>query len=194
VCGSATGYYGAARGDELLFEDSGPGSDFLGELGVAWEGAAAVAGEAGIRVVYPRFGVVLGEGGGALRRMLPAFRLGAGGRMGSGRQWMSWISLVDAVRVIRFLIDTPSLRGACNAVAPEPVTNAVFTEELGRALSRPTLTVVPAFALRIAFGEMADGTILASQRVQPRRLLEHGFEFLHPTIDLAFRSIFHSSA
>lgn len=190
VSGSAVGYYGADRGDDPLDESSPAGADFLGSLGAEWEAAAAPAQRSGIRVAQPRFAMVLDRRGGALRRMLPAFKLGVGGRMGSGRQWMSWISLVDAVRAIRFAIDTPELNGPYNAVAPEPVTNAAFTEELGRALRRPTLMVVPEVALRLVFGEMADGTILASQRVLPKRLLEAGFEFRHPRIDEAFAEIF----
>src|SRR5690606_36005731 len=142
VSGSAVGIYGADRGAEELTEVSSPGSDFLGSLGVAWEESAKPAVRAGIRVVHPRFGVVLGREGGALRRMLPAFRLGVGGRMGSGRQWMSWISREDAVRVIRFLIDRDDLAGPVNAVAPEPIDNATFTEALGHALHRPTLLAV----------------------------------------------------
>lgn len=194
VSGSAIGFYGAARGDERLTEESAPGTDFLGKLGVAWEGAAAPAAAAGIRVVQPRFGVVLGREGGALRRMLPAFRMGVGGRMGSGRQWMSWISREDAVRVIRFLIDRDDLSGPVNGVAPEPVSNSAFTEELGRALRRPTLLAVPRPALLALFGEMADGTILASQRVFPERLLAAGFEFRHTRIDQAFAAIFSAAA
>lgn len=190
VSGSAVGIYGSDRGDERLTEESEAGVDFLGQLGVAWEGAATPAADAGVRVVHPRFGVVLGEEGGALRRMLPAFRMGVGGRMGSGRQWMSWISLADAVRVIRFLIERDDLDGPVNAVAPEPVTNTVFTEELGRALRRPTLLAVPRPALLAAFGEMADGTILASQQVYPERLVAAGFDFLHPRLEQAFAAIF----
>ncbi|HEX6927133.1 MAG TPA: TIGR01777 family oxidoreductase [Longimicrobiaceae bacterium] len=194
VSGSAIGYYGADRGDEILEEESAPGTDFLAQLGVAWEEAAAPAREAGIRVVHPRFGIVLASHGGALRRMLPAFRLGVGGRLGSGRQWMSWVSLPDAVRAIHFALENRSLRGPCNVVAPEPVSNAAFTEELGRALRRPTWMVVPELALRAVYGEMAIGTILANQRVRPKRLLESGFQFLHPTLDRALHAIFHSSS
>lgn len=190
VSGSAIGYYGSDRGEERLDEGSTPGTDFLGRLGVAWEEAAGAAAQAGIRVVHPRCGVVLAREGGALRRMLPAFQLGGGGRLGSGRQWMSWVSRVDAIRAIRFLIDRRDLAGAVNVVAPEPVTNSVFTEELGRALRRPTLMVVPRAALLLAFGAMADGTILASQRVYPDRLLAAGFEFHHPRIDQALAAIF----
>lgn len=189
VSGSAVGFYGADRGDERLTESSAPGEDFLGELGVAWEAAAAPAVEAGIRVVHPRLGVVLDPEGGALKRMLPPFRLGAGGRMGSGRQWMAWISRPDAIRALRFLVDRPALSGGVNVVAPEPVLNSEFTGALGDALGRPALMAVPAVALRLAFGEMADGTILASQRVLPHRLLEAGFQFEHPRIDVALSAL-----
>lgn len=194
VSGSAIGYYGANRGDEILEEESAPGTDFLARLGVAWEEAAAPAREAGIRVVHPRFGIVLARHGGALRRVLPAFQLGVGGRLGSGRQWMSWVSLPDALRAMHFALRHRSLHGPCNVVVPEPVTNAAFTEELGRALRRPTLMVVPELALRAVYGEMAVGTILANQRVRPKRLLESGFEFLHPTLDRALHAILHSSS
>ena len=189
VSGSAVGYYGADRGDELLTEDSGPGGDFLGRLGVEWEAAAAPAAEAGIRVVQPRLGMVLDRRGGALKRMLLPFQLGMGGRMGSGRQWMSWITLHDTVRAYRFLVEQSDLAGGVNLVAPEAVTNADFTRAFGRALGRPTLMVVPSTGLRAFFGEMADGTILASQRVLPRRLLDAGFEFEHPRIDAAFTAV-----
>lgn len=188
VSGSAVGYYGADRGDEPLTENASPGTDFMGKLGVEWEGAASPAAEAGIRVVHPRMGVVLDPRGGALKRMLPPFRLGAGGRMGSGRQWMAWITLRDAVRALRFLVDRPDLSGGVNVVA-EPVSNAEFTRALGNALGRPTVMMVPTPALRLAFGEMADGTILASQRVLPRRLLDAGFEFEHPRIDVALSAL-----
>lgn len=190
VSGSAVGVYGASRGDEPLTEESAPGRDFLGQLGVEWERAAEPAAKAGVRVAYPRTAMVLARHGGALPRMLPPFRLGLGGRLGSGKQWMSWITLVDIVRAIRFAIDEPQLHGAFNAVAPEPVTNAEFTHKLGRALRRPTPTFVPAAALRLALGEMSDGTVLASQRVLPARLLNAGFTFEHPTIDVALTSIF----
>jgi uncharacterized protein len=192
VSGSAVGIYGADRGDERLSDDSAAGDDFLGRLGVEWEAAASPAAAAGIRVAHPRFGVVLDRGGGALRRMLPAFRMGVAGRLGSGDQWMSWVTLEDAVRAIRFTIDTPALSGPFNACAPEPVTNSEFTEEMGRALSRPTLLVIPEIALHALFGEMADGTILASQRVHPDRLLVAGFEFRHPEIAQALGAVLHS--
>lgn len=190
VSASAVGIYGAARGEERLTEESSPGDDFMGRLGLEWERAAEPATNVGIRVVHPRTAMVLARHGGALPRMLPPFQLGLGGRLGNGRQWMSWITLVDVVRAIRFAIDHEAFRGPFNAVAPEPVTNSTFTQELGRALNRPTLTFVPAAALRLALGEMADGTVLASQRALPARLLNAGFTFEHPTIDVALASIF----
>jgi uncharacterized protein (TIGR01777 family) len=192
VSGSAVGYYGVDRGDEPLDETSAPGTDFLSRVTVEWEAAAEPAAGAGIRVVHPRFGMVLDSTGGALARMLPVFKLGVGGRLGSGRQWMSWVSREDAVRAIRFLIDTPALAGPVNVTAPQPVTNATFTEELGRALRRPAILVVPGFALRLAFGEMADAMVLASLKAFPERLLEAGFEFRHPGIDQAFATIIRS--
>jgi uncharacterized protein (TIGR01777 family) len=183
VSSSAVGYYGD-RGDEPLDESSPPGDDFLAGVARAWEDAAKPASEAGIRVVHPRFGVVLSPAGGALKRMLPAFRLGAG-----GRQWMSWISLDDAVDALRFAIDTPALAGAVDFTAPEPVTNAEFTRVLGRVLGRPTFLEVPAVALRLLFGEMADRTLLASQRARPTRLLGAGFSFRHPSLEDALTAL-----
>jgi hypothetical protein len=136
--------------------------------------------------------MVLDRSGGALARMLPMFRLGAGGRLGSGRHWMSWVTREDAVRAIRFLIDNPGLEGPVNVVAPQPVTNATFTEELGRALRRPAILMVPELALRLVFGEMANAMVLASLKAFPERLLEAGFEFRHPRIDQAFATIVRS--
>lgn len=190
---SAVGLYGQDRGDERLDETSAPGTDFLARTALEWEAAAEPAARAGVRVVYPRFAMVLDDDGGALGKMLPVFRLGGGGRMGSGRQWMSWVTREDAVRAIRFLLERPEVSGPVNVAAPEPVTNAEFTDELGRALHRPTLVFVPEAALHLAFGEMADATILASQRVLPERLLEAGFEFRHPRIHEAFAAILHSA-
>lgn len=185
---SAIGIYGS-RGDEWLDETSTFGNDFLAETGRAWEAAAAPARDAGIRVVHPRFGVVLDPAGGALRKLLPPFKLGVGGTVGSGRQWMSWISLPDLVAVLRHLIATPSLAGPVNAVGPEPVTNATFTATLGRVLRRPALVPAPEFALRLAFGAMAAGTILASQRVRPAVLERSGFAFAHNTLTAALRAV-----
>lgn len=187
ISGSAVGYYGARRGDEILDEDSAPGSDFLAETAVAWERAAQPAADAGIRVALLRTGIVLGGGGGVLARMLPPFRLGIGGRLGDGRQWMSWIAMGDMVRAIRFLAASAQASGPFNMVAPEPVRNVEFTKVLGRVLRRPALLTVPRLALEAVFGSMADGTILASQRVAPKRLARAGFEFRHPELEDALR-------
>lgn len=187
VSASAIGYYGD-RGDERLDEHSPPGDDFLGRLSREWEAAAAPAVEAGVRVVHPRFGVVLSARGGALPRMLPVFRLGLGGRLGPGHQWLSWVALADAVAALRFAIDTPKLSGPINVVSPEPVTNVEFTRALGRALGRPTPFAVPTLALRLVFGEMAEATLLASQRAVPERLLGAGFQFQYPQLDAALRA------
>jgi len=176
VSASAVGYYGD-RGDEELHETSPPGSGFLAEVCRAWEAATEPSAAAGIRVVCVRLGVVVARHGGALARMLPLFRFGLGGRLGSGRQYMSWIALADAVEAICHAIATETLSGPVNLVAPNPVTNRQFTKALGRALHRPTLFPAPAFMLRLALGEMADALLLSSARVLPRRLLATGFRF-----------------
>lgn len=188
VCASAIGIYGS-RGDEFLTEDSSPGSGFLPEVCLAWEKATEPARDAGIRVVHLRFGVVLSPHGGALGKMLPIFRAGLGGQLGSGRQWMSWITLPDAIRAIEFALETASLAGAVNVVTPNPVTNAEFTRWLGGALHRPALFRVPAFALRVAFGEMAEATILGSQRVMPARLTGEGFAFEYPELQTGLQAV-----
>lgn len=187
VSGSAIGYYGAHRGDELLDETSSAGRDYLAETAREWEQSVAPAADAGIRVAITRTGIVLGRDGGALQRMLLPFQLGAGGRLGSGRQWMSWISLEDAVRGIRFLADGSSISGPANLVAPHPVQNSEFTQALASVLHRPAIVPVPALALKLAFGRMADDTILASQRAIPKKLAGAGFEFRHPRLDEALR-------
>jgi uncharacterized protein (TIGR01777 family) len=188
VCASAIGIYGN-RGDEALTEASMPGSGFLPEVCQAWEKATQPATDAGIRVVHLRFGVVLSPEGGALAQMLPIFRAGMGGQLGSGRQWTSWVALPDVTRAIEFARETASLSGAVNVVAPGPVTNFEFTRALGRALHRPTLLPVPAFGLRLAFGEMAQATVLASQRVMPARLSAAGFDFEYPEIQAALHFV-----
>ncbi len=191
ICASAIGIYGD-RGDEVLDENSRPGTGFLPETCRHWESAAAEAAKSGMRVVSTRFGMVLGKDGGALARMLPIFRLGLGGPLGSGRQWLSWISLQDAARALVFLADPAHGDGppvqAVNMVSPNPARNAEFARELGRALHRPALLPAPAFALRFMFGEMADAALLASTRAMPRRLEEKGFRFEHPTLAEAFRA------
>ncbi|HEX8810466.1 MAG TPA: TIGR01777 family oxidoreductase [Terracidiphilus sp.] len=183
---SGTGIYGN-RGDEILDESSAPGTGFLADLCRAWEEAAQPAVQAGIRVVHLRCGPVLGGGGGALGKMLPIFRLGLGGPLGNGRQWMSWIALADLIAAVRFLIADNQLTGPINMVAPEPVTNAEFTRALGRVLHRPAILPAPAFALRLALGDMADDALLASARAVPKRLLDSGFQFRYPSIDEALR-------
>lgn len=183
VVASAIGIYGD-RGDEVLDERSAPGSGFLAELCQAWEDAAEPAVRAGIRVVHLRIGVVLGPQG-ALEKMLPLFRLGLGGRMGSGQQWMSWIALADVVAAIEFLLEKEEIAGPVNLTAPEPVRNAEFTRALAAALHKPALVPVPALALRLAAGQMAKEALLASARVRPARLLEAGFRFQFPRVDAA---------
>ncbi|KAA6455684.1 TIGR01777 family protein [Acidobacteria bacterium AB60] len=181
---SATGIYGN-RADEVLNEDSPPGNGFLADLCRDWEAAAQPARDAGIRVVHLRFGVVLSAGAGALGKMTPLFRLGLGGPLGSGRQWISWIGMPDLVQAVLFLLRAPHLAGPFNIVAPHPVTNAEFTRALARALHRPAFLRAPAFALRLALGPMADETLLSSARVLPQRLLDAGFHFAGPTLDQA---------
>jgi uncharacterized protein (TIGR01777 family) len=188
VSASAIGYYGD-RGDEILTEDSAPGSGFLADVARDWEAAVAPAEDAGIRVVLLRFGVVLSPKGGALAKMLGPFRMGGGGIVGSGQQYVSWITLDDAVAAVNHAVHVEMLYGPVNAVAPQPVTNAEFTRTLGRVLSRPTMIPMPAFAARLAFGEMADELLLSSTRVQPRRLESTQFEFRHTELDAALRSM-----
>jgi uncharacterized protein (TIGR01777 family) len=186
LSGSAIGIYGD-RGDEPLDEASALGSDFLAGVAREWEAASVAAADAGVRVVLLRTGIVLSPKGGALERLLLPFRLGVGGPIGSGRQWMSWISLDDHVRAMEHALATTGLHGAVNLVSPNPVTNAEFASTLGRVLSRPALVPVPAFALELAYGEMARATILAGQRVLPKALLRTGFQFAHPTLEQALR-------
>jgi hypothetical protein len=184
---SAIGIYGN-RGDEILDETSAPGQGFLAGLCCEWEAAADPAAQAGVRVVHMRFGVVLAPGAGALAMMLPIFRLGLGGRLGSGKQWMSWISLSDLIAAVMFLLESPSLHGAVNLVAPHPVTNSEFTRTLARLLHRPAVLPAPAFALRLALGPMADEALLSSTRVRPSMLINAGFGFTQPTIEAALNS------
>jgi uncharacterized protein (TIGR01777 family) len=187
VSASATGFYGD-RGAEILREESASGEGFLPEVCREWEKGTLAASQAGIRVVHLRIGVVLAGEGGALRKMLTPFKLGVGGKVGSGSQYMSWITLEDLIAVIRRALEDESLRGPVNAVAPQQVTNEEFTKALGRVLGRPTFFAVPAFAARLAFGETADALLLASARVEPARLKEAGYEFRHPEIEGALRS------
>lgn len=187
VVASAIGIYGD-RGDEVVTESSPPGSGFLTDLCRQWEAAAEPAIQAGIRVVHMRFGVVLGPGQGALQQMLPPFRIGLGARLGSGRQWMSWVGLADAIGAILFALERADLSGPVNVTAPNPVTNAEFTRVLGQQLHRPAFLAVPAFAVRMLFGQMADEALLASVRVQPGKLLASGFQFSSPKIEEALNA------
>lgn len=185
---SAIGFYGD-RGAEILTEESRIGSLFLSRLCHQWEAATAAATVAGIRVVNLRFGIILSAKGGALAKMLLPFRLGLGGKIGSGEQYMSWISIDDVIGVIQHAIGEESLTGPANLVAPGPVTNADFTQCLGRVLGRPTLFPMPAFAARLAFGEMADELLLASTRVAPERLQKTGYAFRHPQLEEALQAL-----
>ena len=187
---SATGIYGD-RGDELLDESSAAGSGFLADLCREWEAAAQPAVDAGIRVIHLRFGVVLAphSSPGALARMIPLFRIGLGGPLGSGRQWVSWISLPDVVSAVLFLLDHPSISGPVNLTAPTPVTNAQFSRAVARQLRRPAFLPTPPYLLRIALGEIADGALLASARAFPSKLNAAGFSFSHPTIDIALAAV-----
>ncbi len=188
VCASAIGYYGD-RGAEVLTETSAPGADFLAHVCREWEAATEPARAAGIRTVNLRFGVVLSGAGGALAKMLTPFKLGVGGRVGSGQQYMSWIALDDAVGAIEHALTHERVAGPVNVVAPLPVTNAEFTKALGHALGRPTLFPVPAFGLRLALGEMADALLLASARVEPAQLTATGYQFKYPQLDNALRHL-----
>jgi len=188
VSASAIGFYGD-RGDEILTEDSALGMDFLAQVCQEWEAATEPAARAGIRVVRLRFGMILSPMGGALRKMLLPFRLGAGGRMGSGAQYVSWIAIDDAIGAIHHAVGAESLHGPVNAVSPAPVTNAEFTRVLARVLSRPAIFPMPAFAARLAFGEMADALLLASARVMPTRLQASGYRFRFPELEGALRHL-----
>ncbi len=188
VTSSAIGYYGEC-GDEEVTESSMPGDDFLAEVAKAWETESRRAEDAGVRTVLLRTGIVLSKDGGALGTMLLPFKLGVGGVIGSGRQWMSWISIDDHVRVIRHVIENESIRGAVNSVAPGPVTNEQFTKILGEVLYRPTILPLPSFAVSMLFGEMGDALLLSSTRVVPKRLLDSGFEFKYPDLKSALEHI-----
>lgn len=186
ISASAIGFYGH-RGDEELTESSEPGRGFLVDVCRAWEDATAAASRAGVRVVNPRFGMVLAGDDGALTKMLLPFKLGVGGVMGSGKQYWSWLSADEAARVILFCITHRELSGPVNAVSPHPVTNAEFTKALAKVLHRPAFFPMPAFAARLMLGEMADNLILASARVLPRKLESAGYDFLHPEISSCLR-------
>lgn len=188
VAASAIGFYGD-RGDEILREDSSPGEGFLPNVCEEWEQATKTASSKGIPVVNCRIGIVLDKSGGALAKMLPPFKMGVGGTLGPGTQYMSWITLADLVAALHYCAETDSLTGPVNAVAPNAVTNRAITKALGRTVHRPTLLPMPAFAAKLAFGEMADALLLSSTRVEPRRLLESGFTFQHPEIEPALGTV-----
>lgn len=188
VCASAVGFYGD-RGREVLREESPPGTGFLSEVCREWEAATGEAVRKGIRVVNLRIGMVVSPSGGALEKMLPLFKAGAGGRIGSGEQYMSWIALPDLVGVIRYALTAGFLEGPVNAVAPHAVTNREFTKTLGRVLGRPTLVPLPAFAARLLFGEMADELLLASAHVEPAKLLASGYVYRFPELEGALRHL-----
>jgi uncharacterized protein (TIGR01777 family) len=187
LSGSAVGYYGN-RGDTPLDESSGFGEGFLARVCVDWENATAPLVDAGVRVVLLRTGIVLSPHGGALAKLLPIFRLGGGGPLGSGQQWMSWIGLADHLSAVEHALFTESIRGPANLVAPNAVTNAEFATTLGRVLTRPALVTVPSFALELLYGEMARETLLGGQRALPRALSASGFEFENPTLEGALRA------
>ena len=188
VSGSGIGYYGA-HGDEPLTEATPPGDDFLARLCVEWEDAAKPAARRGVRIVLLRTGLVLEKSGGTLAKMITPFRWFAGGPLGSGRQYMSWIHRLDWIEMVRWIVQSPSVDGPVNATSPHPVTNAAFAKALGRALHRPAVLPAPAFALRLALGELADA-LLIGQRAIPARARQRGFHFRYPEIDLALRGIF----
>lgn len=188
VSASAIGYYGN-RGDEVLTEESKPGGDFLARLAQEWEAEAVKAEALGMRVARLRFGIILSKHGGALPQMMRPFKFGVGGRIGSGQQWMSWITLADTVAVIRKVLENRAVSGAVNVVTPQPVRNADFARELGRAMQRPAMFPTPAFALKFALGEMAEALLLASQRVAPSRLEQLGHRFAQRDLSSALASV-----
>ena len=188
VSASAIGIYGD-RDDERLTEESNPGTDFLAGLARDWEAEARKAEALGIRVVLARFGIILAQHGGALAKMLLPFKLGVAGRLGSGKQWMSWVTLEDVAAIIRFTMENGAVRGAVNVVAPQPVQNAEFTTVLAKTLHRPALLPAPVFALRLALGEMADALLLSSQRVNPEKLHQFGYSFLHSDLPAALSAV-----
>jgi uncharacterized protein len=188
ISASAIGYYGD-RGEETLREDSSSGNGFLPEVCREWEGATEPAAKAGIRAVQMRFGLVLSPSGGALQKMLLPFRMGVGGNMGNGRQWWSWVDINDLVGAVQHVIKTETLQGPVNVVAPSPVRNADFTKTLASVLSRPAIFPMPAFAARIVFGQMGDELLLASQRVEPAKLMASGYVFQKPDLRKALEDI-----
>jgi uncharacterized protein (TIGR01777 family) len=188
ISASAIGYYGN-RGDEILIEESSGGSGFAADLAREWEAATAPAARAGIRTVQMRIGIVMSQHGGALKKMLPPFKMGVGGRVGVGRQWMSWIDVQDVAGAIHHILRTDSLSGPVNIVSPKPATNAEFTQTLASVLARPAILPMPAFAARLAFGQMGDELLLASQRVEPAKLIASGYLFRFPDLAASLENI-----
>ena len=188
ICASAIGYYGN-RGEDECIETIEAGDSFLSTVCCQWEQSARPASEAGVRVVNLRFGVVLGKEGGSLAKMLPAFKMGMGGPLGNGQQWVSWVSIVDAVRAIEFAIEHETLQGPVNVVSPHPVRNKEFAHAVGHALHRPEVVPVPKRMLKFMFGEMADETVLASTKVLPKKLQTEDFQFQHPDLNTALEAI-----
>jgi uncharacterized protein (TIGR01777 family) len=188
ISASAVGYYGD-RGDEILTERSGAGTGFLAGLAEEWEAEARKAEGLGVRVVLARFGIILARQGGALPKMMTPFKLGIGGKLGSGRQWLPWVTLDDVVAIVSSALVDSSIAGAINVVSPAPVTNAEFTKSLARVMHRTAIFSVPAFALRLAVGEMADEGLLSSARVVPEKLKQTGYIFAHSHLDDALRAI-----
>jgi uncharacterized protein (TIGR01777 family) len=188
VSASATGYYGNRR-DETLTEESQPGTDFLSGIAKEWESEALKAEALGIRVVRARFGVILSKQGGALPQMIRPFQFGVGGKIGTGKQWLSWIALDDVIAILRLAVENANITGPLNVISPQPVTNADFTKILATALHRPALFPVPAYALRLIFGEMAEALLLSSQRVLPYQLQKLNYQFQHPDLAAALTAI-----
>lgn len=188
ICASAIGYYGH-REDKVLNEDSAPGTGFLSEVCREWEAATEPAATSGIRTVNPRFGIVLSRQGGALKPMLLPFRIGLGGKTGSGRQWWSWIHIDDLVAAVNHILETQAVFGPVNVTAPNPVTNTEFTRTLASALKRPAILPLPSFAAKLAFGQFAEAGLLASARVLPKKLIDSGFEFRYPELEPALANL-----
>ncbi len=188
ISASAIGFYGS-RGDEVLTEESSQGEGFLADVCAAWEAESNKAEDFGARVVLPRIGVVLTKDGGALKEMLTPFKLGIGGTIGSGKQYLSWIALDDLIRLIHFALESENLKGAVNAVAPNPVKNEKFTKTLGKVLNRPTIIPIPAFGIKLLFGEKGETLLLEGARVLPQRMENAGFEFRFPDLEDAMKKI-----
>jgi len=189
ISGSAIGYYGISQGDSPVYEGSAGDTSFSSELCHHWESCAAQAEALGIRTCFMRTGIVLGKNGGALAKMLPPFKAGLGGKMGSGQHWMPWIHLIDVVRLITFCIENDALNGPVNVTSPTPVSNATFTEVLGKTLKRPTFATMPAFVVRLLFGQMGIELLLSGKQVIPQKALSHGFSFSYSRLDDALRHI-----